>query len=110
MPGNHVVEPIGKVSAIRPHAEDDYWGGERSAITLVEGFSDEALLGLASFSHVEVLFLFHEATLTRSSVVRVIRGTIPPGRRSVFLRSGARIGRTGLVRRSAGLKVWWGAR
>ena len=60
MPESYVVEPIGKVSAIRPHAEDDYWGGERSAITLVEGFSDEALLGLASFSHVEVLFLFHE--------------------------------------------------
>ena len=54
------IEPIGQVSAIRPHAEDDYWGGEQAAITLLDSFSEDALLGLASFSHVEVLFLFHE--------------------------------------------------
>lgn len=57
---SYYIEPVGKVSAIRPHAEDDYWGGEQAAITLVDSFPEDALLGLASFSHVEVLFFFHE--------------------------------------------------
>ena len=54
------VQPIGFVSAPRPHAEDDFWGGEEASITLAEPFTAEALAGLADFSHVEVLFLFHE--------------------------------------------------
>jgi len=59
MPERYSIEPIGWVSAIRPHAEDDYWGGEQAAITLTDQFNQEALAGLESFSHVEVLFLFH---------------------------------------------------
>ena len=54
------VEPIGFVSAPRAHAEDDFWGGEEASITLAEPYTAEALAGLADFSHVEVLFLFHE--------------------------------------------------
>lgn len=54
------VRAIGFVSASRAHAEDDFWGGEESAIELAEGLGAEALDGLAAFSHVEVLFLFHE--------------------------------------------------
>ena len=54
------VEPIGFVSAPRPHAEDDFWGGEEARITLTEPYTAEALAGLADFSHIEVLFLFHE--------------------------------------------------
>ena len=54
------VQPIGFVSAPRPHAEDDFWGGEEASITLTKPFTAEALQGLAEFSHVEVLFLFHE--------------------------------------------------
>jgi tRNA-Thr(GGU) m(6)t(6)A37 methyltransferase TsaA len=53
------AQPIGFVSAPRPHAEDDFWGGEEACITLVEPFTPDALQGLADFSHVEVLFLFH---------------------------------------------------
>ena len=59
------VEPIGFVEALRPHAEDDYWGGEKSCISLTEQFNDEALRGLTDFSHVEVLFLFHEVDLSK---------------------------------------------
>ena len=55
-----LVTAIGFVEAIRLHAEDDYWGGEEACITLSSDFSAEALQGLADFSHVEVLFLFHE--------------------------------------------------
>ncbi|NLR73801.1 SAM-dependent methyltransferase [Leeia aquatica] len=54
------VRAIGYVEGIRPHAEDDFWGGEEAVISLTEDYSAEALQGLDSFSHVEVLFLFHE--------------------------------------------------
>lgn len=45
------LEPIGFVRAVRPHAEDDFWGGEEATITLVAGFTAEALQGLGDFSH-----------------------------------------------------------
>ena len=54
------VSAIGHVQAIRPHAEDDFWGEEQACITLTSEFTAEALAGLEEFSHVEVLFLFHE--------------------------------------------------
>ena len=53
------VRAIGFVEARRIHAEDDFWGGEESCITLTEQFTTEALQGLSDFSHVEILFLFH---------------------------------------------------
>lgn len=55
-----VVAPIGHVHAMRPHAEDDYWGDEEARIELAPTFSAEALQGLAEFSHAEVLFVFHQ--------------------------------------------------
>src|SRR4051812_5421183 len=54
------IEAIGYVEAIRPHAEDDYWGGEEACITLTDQFTPDALQGLGDFSHVEILFHFHE--------------------------------------------------
>jgi tRNA (adenine37-N6)-methyltransferase len=53
------LQPIGIVDAIRKHAEDDVWGGERACITLNEAFTAESLRGLDEFSHIEVVFLFH---------------------------------------------------
>lgn len=55
-----VLEPVGFVQAARPHAEDDFWGGEESCICLNAGFSADSLQGIADFSHLEVLYLFHE--------------------------------------------------
>jgi len=52
--------PIGFVEALRPHAEDDFWGGEEACIRLTAEFAADALQGVADFSHVEVLYLFHE--------------------------------------------------
>lgn len=52
------VEPIGYVRAERDEAVDDYWGGAESCITLDNRFPEDALDGIESFSHVEVLFLF----------------------------------------------------
>lgn len=54
------MEPVGFIEAIRPHAEDDFWGGEETCIVLTEQFTAEALQGLSEFSHVEVLYHFHE--------------------------------------------------
>jgi len=54
------VQAIGFVEARRAHAEDDFWGGEEACIALTENFTADALKGVEDFSHVEVLFLFHE--------------------------------------------------
>ena len=62
---NYCVAPIGHVRGVRPNPEDDYWGGEQSRIELVKEFDSEALLGLQDFSHVEVIFLFHEVSETK---------------------------------------------
>jgi tRNA (Thr-GGU) A37 N-methylase len=52
------IEAIGRVEAARSEAVDDDWGGSESSILLDERFSADALAGLESFSHVEVLFFF----------------------------------------------------
>jgi tRNA-Thr(GGU) m(6)t(6)A37 methyltransferase TsaA len=57
---SYVVEPVAFVHASRSAPEDDLWGGEAASIVLVDSLSQSALVGLASFSHVEVLFLFHQ--------------------------------------------------
>lgn len=54
------LTPIGTVTATRTQAEDDYWGDAEACITLAAEFAPEALAGLADFSHVEVLFWFHQ--------------------------------------------------
>jgi tRNA (adenine37-N6)-methyltransferase len=54
------VETIGFVEALRCQVEDDFWGGEEACITLADWFTAEALQGLSEFSHVEILFLFHQ--------------------------------------------------
>lgn len=52
------IEAIGRVSAQRDVAEDDFWGGEEACIELDDRFDAEALQGLEDFSHAEVLFVF----------------------------------------------------
>jgi tRNA-Thr(GGU) m(6)t(6)A37 methyltransferase TsaA len=59
------VQAVGFVEAVRPRAEDDYWGGEEACITLTEEFAPDALQGLEDFSHVEILFLFHEVDTSK---------------------------------------------
>ena len=52
------VRAIGHVEGAREKLEDDYWGGQESCIILSEELPPEALQGIESFSHVDVLFLF----------------------------------------------------
>jgi tRNA (Thr-GGU) A37 N-methylase len=54
------VQAVGFVEARRTHTEDDFWGREEACIALTDSFTADALKGVEDFSHVEVLFLFHE--------------------------------------------------
>jgi tRNA-Thr(GGU) m(6)t(6)A37 methyltransferase TsaA len=54
------MRSIGVVEASRPQAQDDYWGGEQACIRLDPLYAAESLQGLAGFSHVEVLYVFHQ--------------------------------------------------
>lgn len=55
------VRPVAWVKSSRTEIRDDDWGGETASITLDESISEEALVGLEEFSHIEVLFHFHKA-------------------------------------------------
>lgn len=59
------VAPVGFVAAARSDPEDDFWGGASARITLTDAFPPDALAGLDAFSHVEVLFLFHQVSQAR---------------------------------------------
>lgn len=51
------IEPIGIVRCSRKEAKDDNWGSVISTIELNrQKFTEEALLGLEQFSHLEVIF------------------------------------------------------
>lgn len=57
------LAPIGHVAGGRTEATDDDWGTSRATIRLDPArFTAEALLGLDSFSHAEVIFLFDQVT------------------------------------------------
>ncbi|WP_144300092.1 SAM-dependent methyltransferase [Elioraea rosea] len=62
-----LLTPIGLVRSTRKEPTDDGWDAELASIALdTSRFGPEALIGLDSFSHVEVIFLFHlvdEATV-----------------------------------------------
>ena len=51
-----VLTPIGYVRSTRAAIVDDDWDHETSHVELVSSFPEDALAGLDSFSHVEVLF------------------------------------------------------
>lgn len=51
--------PIGRVEGGRDVPEDDDWGESRARIVLdPERFDDEALMGLDTFSHAEIVYVF----------------------------------------------------
>lgn len=54
------LQPIGFVQGGRAEPEDDDWGKSLARIVLDDSrFTADALLGLDSFSHAEILFHFH---------------------------------------------------
>jgi tRNA (adenine37-N6)-methyltransferase len=54
------IEPVAFITAVRKNPEDDFWGAETAEIKLLETIDESALKGLDAFSHVEVLFVFHQ--------------------------------------------------
>jgi tRNA-Thr(GGU) m(6)t(6)A37 methyltransferase TsaA len=59
------MTPIGTVRSTRQATVDDDWDRERVVVELDARFSAEALAGLDSFSHVEVLFHMDRVDPTR---------------------------------------------
>jgi tRNA (adenine37-N6)-methyltransferase len=55
------VREVGVVHSSRREPLDDHWDAERMTIELAEDVPAESLEGLATFSHVEVLFLADRA-------------------------------------------------
>ncbi|MBN1302796.1 MAG: SAM-dependent methyltransferase [Anaerolineales bacterium] len=54
------LEPIGFVRNVRLTPEDDNWGSIVSIIELAPHIEPEALLGLDTFSHAEIIFYFDQ--------------------------------------------------
>jgi tRNA (adenine37-N6)-methyltransferase len=55
------VRPVAFVRSTRADARDDDWDAEHGEIELHDDVPDEALVGLDSFSHVVVVYVFHGA-------------------------------------------------
>jgi tRNA-Thr(GGU) m(6)t(6)A37 methyltransferase TsaA len=68
------IDPVGVVRSLRTEAEDDQWDSEVSRIEMLPAFGDQALLGLADFSHCIVVFVFDRASWDESKMSRHPRG------------------------------------
>ena len=53
---NITICKIGTVHSTRKVIQDDHWDQEEVYIQLEESFTKEALMGLADFSHAEIIF------------------------------------------------------
>jgi tRNA-Thr(GGU) m(6)t(6)A37 methyltransferase TsaA len=62
------IEPIGFVKNNRKKPDDDFWGDVVSEITISDKISEESLLGIEDFSHLEIIFYFHMADLAKISI------------------------------------------
>ena len=67
------VESIGRVEGERRQPIDDDWGGTESVIVLDERFGEDAIQGLETFSHVEILFVFDQV-----DPAKIVSGARPP--------------------------------
>lgn len=77
----YFVEPIGAVhSPRRDPGDSDQWGDVTSTITVDARFPVDCLTGLDRFSHVEVIYLFHQARERDDWRARPSRGRtdLPP--------------------------------
>ena len=59
------LDPVATVVGGRAEAEDDHWLSVTSAVVLDERFPEDALQGLDAFSHVEVVYVFHQVDETK---------------------------------------------
>lgn len=59
------LKPIAFVISPRVTTEDDNWGSVESALVLDESLPDESLDGIEAFSHLEIIFHFHQVNKER---------------------------------------------
>lgn len=62
------LQPIAVVRSPRQAIEDDNWGEVLSHLELLPPYTEEAWMGLEAFSHVEVLFFFHQVPESKIEV------------------------------------------
>ncbi|PJZ25866.1 tRNA (N6-threonylcarbamoyladenosine(37)-N6)-methyltransferase TrmO [Leptospira hartskeerlii] len=55
------IRPIAKVSNSRSEIQDDYWAEIVSEIELEDNIPAESLDGIDTFSHLEIIYIFHKA-------------------------------------------------
>jgi tRNA-Thr(GGU) m(6)t(6)A37 methyltransferase TsaA len=68
------ITAIGTVHSSRRQPDDDSWDGETSRIELIAPFDARSLIGLASFSHCIVVYVFDKANWDQSRMTRHPRG------------------------------------
>ncbi len=68
-----IIKPIGIVKNARLTVEDDYWGSVISSIELSAPYNEESLRGIEDFSHVEIIYYFHQV-----SEQKIVRGARHP--------------------------------
>jgi len=61
----YTIEPIAFVKNNRKKVEDDLWGDVISEIIISDKISEESLKGIQEFSHLEIIFYFHLADLSK---------------------------------------------
>lgn len=54
------IKPVAFVRNTRKAIEDDLWGKVSSEIELADEFPETSLDGIETFSHLEVIYLFHQ--------------------------------------------------
>lgn len=87
---DYSITPIGFVRGGRGQATDDNWGKSHATIELAaDQFTADALLGLDTFSHAEVIFLFDRVPLEKiERVARHPRGRTDWPRVGIFAQRG----------------------
>jgi tRNA (adenine37-N6)-methyltransferase len=55
-----LLKPVGIVRSPRTTATDDHWGSVIAVIELAEGVPEGSFVGIESFSHLEIIYYFHQ--------------------------------------------------
>ncbi len=70
------INAVGTVRCSRSAPEDDSWDEETSYIKMIEPFNEQSLMGLESFSHCIVVYVFDQAAWDESKMSRHPRGNM----------------------------------
>ncbi|QII47667.1 tRNA (N6-threonylcarbamoyladenosine(37)-N6)-methyltransferase TrmO [Bacillus paralicheniformis] len=54
------IKPVAFVKNLRTVPKDDHWGDVTSEIELAEDIHPDALKGIEAFSHLDIIFYFHQ--------------------------------------------------